>query len=418
MKILVVGQPSGELNIAGQIAKKNGAQVRFVSNIDQAILDISSGNSADAIFIDYNFDIKDLVGKLSIERIFTTIIACGIDNNKEKAVAAIQNGALEYLPLPPDEELIATILETLANNNKSFIASSPVMDKMIKMAKQVAPSDATILITGDSGTGKEVMARFIHQNSKRSQKPFIAVNCAAIPENLIESELFGHEKGAFTGSLARRIGKFEEANTGTLLLDEISEIDIKLQAKLLRALQEKQINRVGGNENISLDVRILATSNRDLKNEVKLGRFREDLFFRLNVINLSLPNLCDRKEDIIKIALFYAEKYSRSNGIVVPKFSEEAVKIIESYTWPGNVRELENTIYRAVLLAVDGVIYPESLMLDLNEVSSPQTLAEIEKKAIEDTCKKVMGNKTLAANILGVSIKILEQKLQDYEITF
>ncbi|MBN9543823.1 MAG: sigma-54-dependent Fis family transcriptional regulator, partial [Alphaproteobacteria bacterium] len=241
---------------------------------------------------------------------------------------------------------------------------------------------------------------------------------AAIPENLLESELFGHEKGAFTGSVARRIGKFEEANGGTLLLDEISEIDIRLQAKLLRAIQEKQITRVGSNDNISLDVRILATSNRELKNEVKAGRFREDLFFRLNVINLQLPKLSERKEDIMDIAKHYAEKYAKSNGIKTPSFSKEAADIIINYEWPGNVRELENTIYRAILLAIDGVVYPESLMLELNQIDKPKTLAEMEKEAIQGTMQKYFGDKNLAANILGISIKILEQKLNEYDLAF
>ncbi|OJV15966.1 MAG: hypothetical protein BGO27_03865 [Alphaproteobacteria bacterium 33-17] len=419
MKILIIGQPQGELHIAGQIAKKNGASVRYVSNIDKAIEDILLGNSADAIFADIHFDIADLKDKLEQEKIFSTIIACGIDNNKDRAVLAIKQGAAEYLPLPPDEELISAILEAVTKtNSNAFIADSPIMQRVSKIAKQIAPSDATVLITGESGTGKEVMARFIHQNSKRSTKPFVAVNCAAIPENLLESELFGHEKGAFTGSVARRIGKFEEANGGTLLLDEISEIDIRLQAKLLRAIQEKQITRVGSNDNISLDVRILATSNRELKNEVKAGRFREDLFFRLNVINLQLPKLSERKEDIMDIAKHYAEKYAKSNGIKTPSFSKEAADIIINYEWPGNVRELENTIYRAILLAIDGVVYPESLMLELNQIDKPKTLAEMEKEAIQGTMQKYFGDKNLAANILGISIKILEQKLNEYDLAF
>ncbi|MBN8828546.1 MAG: sigma-54-dependent Fis family transcriptional regulator [Sphingobacteriia bacterium] len=415
MRLLIIGDLSGELYKASQVASKRGASVRQANNIDNALEDLRSGNSADLIFIDAKQNIKKLVDQLSQEKIFANVIACGFDQNKDDAVTAIKSGAKEYLPLPPDEDLIVSIIEAISIDNKDFIASSETMQKIMQLGKQVASSDATILITGESGTGKEVMAKFLHTQSKRKTKPFVSVNCAAIPENLLESELFGHEKGAFTGAVARRVGKFEEANGGTLLLDEISEIDIKLQAKLLRAIQEKEIERIGGNNKVKLDIRIIATSNRTLSEEVKNGRFREDLYFRLNVINISLPPLRERREDILKISSFYIEKYSKQNSLKIPKFDEEALKIVENYNWPGNVRELENTMYRACLLAENGIISKDSLMISAENSFRAKSLADLEKEAISSTLKNCLGDHIAAAKILGISVKNLEEKLAAYE---
>ena len=227
-----------------------------------------------------------------------------------------------------------------------------------------------MLITGESGTGKEVLARYVHARSLRAKKPFITVNCAAIPENLLESELFGHEKGAFTGALGRRIGKFEEANGGTLLLDEISEMDVRLQAKLLRAIQERLIDRVGGGKPVPVDIRIIATSNRNLTEAVREGKFREDLWFRLNVVNLKIPPLRERPADITELAQYFVKKYSDANGLPVRPLSAEARRALNVNRWPGNVRELENTLHRAVLLStgpeigIDGILSPDGARLD------------------------------------------------------
>ena len=222
-----------------------------------------------------------------------------------------------------------------------MIADDLSMVKLLKMADQVAPSEATIFITGESGTGKEVMSRYIHDKSKRANGPFIALNCAAIPENLLESELFGHEKGAFTGAVAKKLGKFEEANGGTILLDEISEMHPSLQAKMLRALQERVIDRVGGKAPVKVDVRVIATSNRDMQESVNKGEFREDLYFRLNVVNLDLPALRERPADILTLAQFFIDKYAEINGMPKKKISEEAAEKIQGSKWRGNVRELE-----------------------------------------------------------------------------
>jgi DNA-binding NtrC family response regulator len=293
-----------------------------------------------------------------------------------------------------------------------------------------------VLITGESGTGKEVLARHVHARSNRAKKSFICVNCAAIPENLLESELFGHEKGAFTGAVARRIGKFEEATGGTLLLDEISEMDVRLQAKLLRAIQERVIDRVGGTRPVPIDIRIIATSNRNLAEAAREGKFREDLLFRLNVVNLKLPPLRERPADVAELAQYFVKKYADANGVPVRPLSTEARKTLALHRWPGNVRELENTIHRAVLLAsgpeigVDGILTPDGARLDQVR-SSPaaqvaataeqvtrtlvgRTVADVERDLILETLKHCLGNRTHAANILGISIRTLRNKLNEY----
>ena len=241
-------------------------------------------------------------------------------------------------PLPPDAELIAAVLEAVAQESHALIYRDPAMETAVKLAEQVAPSDASVLVTGESGTGKEVLARHIHRRSKRARQNFISVNCAAIPENLLESELFGHEKGAFTGAVARRIGKFEEANGGTLLLDEISEMHQRLQAKLLRAIQEREIDRVGGLQPIKIDIRLIATSNRDLEAEVRNGNFREDLYFRLNVVNLRVPPLRERPKDIELLAEFFAKKYAEVNGVPVRPLSPEVREILLRHSWRSEER--------------------------------------------------------------------------------
>src|SRR6185369_15537815 len=315
MRLLIVGSLDGHISAAGKIALSRGAKVAHVNDVDQAMHALRNGQGADLVMFDVNLDVKRMIESLKLERINLPVVACGIGSSAEIAVRAIRAGAKEYIPLPPDAELIAAVLAAVAEENSAFIFSDPKFKSVLKLADQVSPSDASILITGESGTGKEVMARYVHAHSKRSGKPFISVNCAAIPENLLESELFGHEKGAFTGALARRIGKFEEANGGTLLLDEISEMDTRLQAKLLRAIQERVIDRVGGNRPVPVDIRIIATSNRNLTDAVREGKFREDLLFRLNVVNLKIPSLRERPSDIGELAEYFIKKYSKANDL-------------------------------------------------------------------------------------------------------
>ena len=422
MRLLIIGNLNGQLVTASKIATKNGAKVLHVSDIKAALIAFRSGKPIDMIFIDFNENIKDLKSNMDSERFNAPIIACGIVHDKDKAVKAIKSGAKEFLPLPPEESLIAAIFEAISKSDEqeAIIAHSPKFKDAIAVAKQVANSEASVLITGESGTGKEVIAKFIHSNSKRKGQELISINCAAIPENLLESELFGHEKGAFTGALERRIGKFEAANNSTILLDEISEMDLRLQAKLLRVLQEKEISRLGGNAAIKLDVRILATSNRNLINYVKEGKFREDLYYRLNVINIELSPLRQRALDIMPLAKFFIDKYSKLNDIEKKGFSESAEKKLISYPWYGNVRELENTVHRALLLSQNNYIEEGDLLLSEHPIlagseSAERTLEEIEQEAIEKAIKTNKGDEVKAAMVLGISLRMLRNKIQSFK---
>ena len=374
-----------------------------------------------------------LIQSLKSERITVPVIACGIGNDTRAAVAAIRAGAKEYLPLPPDAELIAAVLAAVVSENNALIHRDPRMARVLALADRIAPSEASVLITGASGTGKELMARYLHNKSRRAGNRFVAVNCAAIPENLLESELFGHEKGAFTGAVARRIGRFEEASGGTLLLDEVSEMDPRLQAKLLRAIQEREIDRVGGSVPVKVDVRIIATSNRDMEASVLQGTFREDLYFRLNVVTIAIPPLRERPRDIEALAEHFIAKYAEANGLPAPTLTPDGVQALMSYGWPGNVRELENAMHRAVLLADNDRIGAESIVLggrrlaaeDLSTAADAadgaeggvlvgRTVAEVERRLIIDTLQHCLGNRTHAANILGISIRTMRNKLRQY----
>ena len=437
MRLLIVGTLNGQLTTATKLAMDKGASVTHAETIDQALAVLRSGRGADLLMVDVALDIRDLVLRLDAERIAAPVVACGIGNDARAAVAAIHAGAKEFIPLPPDPELIAAVLAAVTNDSRELVYRDETMARVVKLAQQIAPSDASVLVTGESGTGKEVVARYVHARSPRARAPFISVNCAAIPENLLESELFGHEKGAFTGAVARRIGKFEEATGGTLLLDEISEMDARLQAKLLRAIQERVIDRVGGGKPVPVDIRIIATSNRNLIEAVRAGTFREDLLFRLNVVNLKIPPLRERPADVLELAQHFIKKYSDANGVVPRPLSAEARRTLVLNRWPGNVRELENTIHRAVLLAagdeigVDGILTPDGTRLD--EARNPpavahaalaaetvtralvgRTVADVERDLILETLKHCLGNRTHAANILGISIRTLRNKLNEY----
>ncbi len=433
MRLLIIGELYGQLGTASSIAKSRGARVAHVMDIETAMTTLREGGGADLVMIEVREDIEKLVSLLMRERFNLPVVACGLDTDKDAAVKAIKSGAKEYIPLPPDEELIAAVLEAITEDSQSVIFASAAMAKVIALADQIAPSDASVLITGESGTGKEVIARYIHRKSKRAKHNLITVNCAAIPENLLESELFGHEKGAFTGAVARRIGKFEEADGGTILLDEISEMDLRLQAKLLRVLQEREVDRIGGNKPVKVNIRVLATSNRDMQDTVKKGLFREDLYFRLNVISLAMPSLRDRKDDIKILAAHFIEKYSKANGISKRKLSDAALAKLTGYHWPGNVRELENTMHRTVLLATGATIEPDAIYLQgapeplpaslatntgSSKAGAPalvgRTLDSVEQELILDTLNHCLGNRTHAANILGISIRTLRNKLKQY----
>lgn len=437
MRLLIVGPLEGQLTEATRLAMQGGAKVAHAPSIEIAIASLRAGRGADLLLVDVLMDIAGLIAALDAERIVVPVVACGTESNAAAAVNAIRAGAKEYIPLPPDAELIAAIIAAVARESTDFLYRDPAMARVVKLAEQVAPSDASVLITGESGTGKEVMAKYLHSRSKRASKAFISVNCAAIPEALLESELFGHEKGAFTGAIARRIGKFEEASGGTLLLDEISEMDVRLQAKLLRALQERLIDRVGGTKPVPVDIRVVATSNRNLADAVKEGSFREDLLFRLNVVNLKLPPLRERPEDVAALSEFFVDKYVKANGLPRRVLSDEARQLLLKAPWRGNVRELENTLHRAVLLAASEVIGPDAILMPdgtgLEDVAREtvaaqaartaqsvaeslvgRTVADVERDLILDTLDHVLGNRTHAANILGISIRTLRNKLNEY----
>jgi two-component system response regulator FlrC len=306
------------------------------------------------------------------------------------------------------------------------------MRDLIQLAKTVAQSKATILIQGESGTGKELVANLIHENSSRSNRPFVAINCAAIPENLLESELFGYERGAFTGAMTAKSGKFELANGGTLLLDEISEMDCRLQAKLLRVIQEGEVDRIGSRKPLPIDVRIIATTNRSLSQCVQDGSFREDLFCRLNVVNLTLPPLRERIGDVELLARHMIEKYSRRNGKLNAGMTSEALNFLQTHPWPGNIRELENAIERAVITTQSGQIGLKDLVIERADSSSKagaqdqselekswipgKTLDDIERTVIIEALQYHQGNRTHTAKALGISIRTLRNKISDYKL--
>ncbi len=363
MRLLIIGSLGGQIGAASKIAVDRGAQVAQADTVDSGLKVMRSGQGVDLVMVDVHMDVGELLSAMKAERLNFPVIACGIENDSEAAVAAIKAGAKEYVPLPPDPDLIAAVFEAITEDQDELIFEDPAMKKCVEMAEKVSRSQAGVMIVGESGTGKELIARLIHRKSNRKDKPFVAINCAAIPGELLESELFGHEKGAFTGAVARRIGKFEEADGGTLLLDEISEMDLGLQAKLLRAIQEKEIQRIGSNATVKVDVRILATSNRNMEAQVKNGAFREDLYFRLNVVSVAIPPLRSRSSDIPVLAKHFLGRYAEENDIAINSIADEAMALLGDHSWPGNVRELENTMHRAVLLATGKQISADAIMI-------------------------------------------------------
>tara|TARA_R110001592_G_scaffold363398_2_gene687980 strand:- start:49068 stop:50408 length:1341 start_codon:yes stop_codon:yes gene_type:complete len=344
----------------------------------------------------------------------------------ENAVVAMRDGATDYLVKPFEAEVLLEMVSRLGSGSDNapagLVAEDPKSIQLCEMSRRVAATDATVLISGESGTGKEVFARYIHHHSARSAQPFLAINCAAIPESMLESMLFGYEKGAYTGAHQARAGKFEQANGGTLLLDEISEMDIGLQAKLLRVLQEKEVERLGGSKLIALDVRVLATTNRNLREEVSSGRFREDLYYRLNVFPLHIPPLRARPQDIVPLALAILQGHSEGRKLY---FSDAAKTLLRRYSWRGNVRELENTVQRAVIMTTGneidaGGIYFEgpaeietTPSADDNEATAPLDgdLRAREKHLIVAALQDVQGSRKAAAERLGISPRTLRYKL-------
>lgn len=447
--ILIVDDDPGHRTVLDTIIKSWGYRVESVSDGTEAIERVKE-KPFDLILMDVRMTEMD--GIEALKRIKTynpsiPVLIMTAYSSVESAVDALKSGAYDYLTKPLDFEALRFTIERVREHsglkaeNKalkeklnqdfdiaSIIGKSRPMQELIDMAAMVAPSEATVLITGESGTGKELIAKSIHHNSRRKEHPLVIVNCAALTETLLESELFGHEKGAFTGADRKREGRFKQADKGTLFLDEIGETSPIMQAKLLRVIQEKEIQRVGGEATLQVDVRILAATNRDLHAEVKAGRFREDLYYRLNVVTLQAPPLRDRLDDIPLLAQHFMAIYAEKNRKEIKGFSPVAMDKLLKYAWPGNVRELENAVERAVILAVSDYLTEKDLPLSIAPLDtgkpvvyrSPtdklRPLEEIEKDAILEALQASRGNKSEAARILGINRKTLHKKLKAYQV--
>lgn len=376
----------------------------------------------------------DLLKKIKKVKKSLPVILISANAEVNEAVEAMKFGAHDFIVKPLTLKMIKIIVSQISNGltvkekkrpNAKFaiITKDREMNRLLQEAKEIADSLASIFIQGESGTGKELFARHIHHNSSRRNRAFVPINCAALPENLLESELFGHEKGSFTGAITKKLGKFEIANHGTILLDEISEMDIQLQSKLLRVLQEKEIDKVGGISPVPIDVRVIATTNRDIENMIEEGSFREDLYYRLNVIPFHLPPLRRRRNDIPLLANYFIEKYNRIDKRSVKELTEEAVQLLIQKQWRGNVRELENVMERAILMCKGDLIDKDGLFITERDRQPENTggtfmhtisLREMEKKAIFHTLDQTNGNRTHAAEILGISVRTLRNKLNEY----
>ncbi len=453
-KILFIAHSSMVSDIFEPL-KKRGYQIGLTQDLQGALNYIQKSGPV-CVFSAQNlpgYHVQDLLLRPEVQNL--PVIVFTDQGDVQQAKRIMESGARDYWLMPLQWEKIHAVLESLQtaefeaqhdqhalqNNTvgRDIVGQDKSMQQALALARQVAPSKATVLIRGASGTGKELFARYIHEHSDRKRHSFVAVNCAALPEHLLESELFGHEKGAFTGAVQRKPGKFELAHKGSILLDEISEMDLALQAKLLRVLQEGEIDRVGGTVPMPVDVRVLATTNRDLEDCVASGQFRQDLYYRLNVIPLQLPSLQHRPQDIPLLARYFLDRFARNYGKPVPEISPEALDWLHGHDWQGNVRELQNLMERAVLLAGGKQIRPAHFLLDPEVLFQPRDgdadpvqeseimqnippeneqdivpLQEMEKRMIFKSLHRTSGNRTQAAKLLGVSVRTLRNKLSEY----
>ena len=447
--ILIIDDEETQRSILKGYLEKKGYKIYSASSGTEGI-DLIRRNMIDIVLSDYKMpdktglEVLETVKEINPEISFVILTAYGTIEN---AVKAMRLGAFDYISKPVDLDELDLLLERIIENKNlkseilllknqlkekfkidSFISQSPKMEEVLSIAARSADSKATVLITGESGTGKEVLAKAIHYASSRKDKPFVAVNIPALPETLLESELFGHEKGAFTGADKAKKGRFELADGGTIFLDEIGDIPLNLQVKLLRVLQEHQIERVGSVENINIDVRIIAATHQNLEQKIKDGSFREDLYYRLNIVSLYLPPLRERKEDILPLIDHFVEKYSKENNKKKLSLSKEAVDLLIKYNFPGNVRELENSIERAVVLCRSDVITVNDLpnvikgfkaekeMVTNENTSLIEQVEALEKKLIFDALSKTNGNQSQAGRMLGLTERNLRYKMQKYEI--
>jgi two-component system response regulator FlrC len=429
-RVLIADEDSLTRQSALSLIRRRGYDVWGVTSGEEALCELAR-MPRDLVIADSAFPEMsgiDLLRQIRLQWPLTRVVLTSGTNSVDTAVQAMQAGADGFLTKPFDstclQEEVDRLLRLARHESHGVGASlagivtqEPQMLQLLETAARIAQSPAPILIQGDSGTGKELLAREIHLRSPRRDKPFVTLNCAAIPESLLESELFGHERGAFTGAIARRMGKFQMAHQGTLLLDEVSETSLQFQAKLLRTLQEGELNPVGRDRPLRVDVRVLATTNRCLREELQAGRFRQDLFFRLNVLSLRLLPLRERPGDIPLLARHFVEKHRAHCASIVGEVSEAALEHLARHTWPGNVRELESCIQRALLLCTERVLRPEHLHVDTALVPSPPTTgtrSEMERRLILTTLERCGGNRTRTAEALGISVRTIRNRLRQY----
>ncbi len=447
-KILVVDDEPSHRQMIKAVLSAEGYEIKEAADGNQAVKAVEE-KFHDLILMDIRM--PGLSGIEALQKIKDIspgipVIIMTAYASVNTAIEALKSGAYDYLTKPLDiEELKILVAKALRfqkleqeniylkeqlNNRFDFsniIGRSPAMKQLFETMALVAPSEATVLIAGESGTGKELIANAIHQNSARAQRPFIKVNCAALPETLLESELFGHEKGAFTGATARKQGRFQLAHNSSILLDEIGEMSPTTQAKILRVLQEREFEPIGSTQTIKVDTRVIAATNKNLEEEIKKGRFREDLFYRINVVTIEVPALRDRHEDIPLLADFFLKRYAEKNRRVIKGFTPRAMDLLMRYDWSGNVRELENVVERAVIMARGEMITPLEFPENLKELdgelkeprlnlSAGRSLKEVEKEMILRTLAETGGNRTHAASILGISRRTLQLKLKEYGI--
>ncbi|MGQ9777123.1 MAG: sigma-54-dependent transcriptional regulator [Thermodesulfobacteriota bacterium] len=449
-RILIAEDEKTQRELLEGFLRKEGFEVNGVANGREALQKLEN-SIYDIALIDYKMpEIDGLQTLHEIRRLYPDlpVVMMTAYGTVETAVASMKEGALDYLTKPIDLDELLLILDKVLERSqliqenralkaqlqerytfKHIVYNSPKMEEVMNLVARVAPSSSTVLIRGESGTGKELIANAIHFASSRAEKPFIRVSCSAIPETLLESELFGHEKGAFTGAIQRRVGRFEEASEGTIFLDEIGELSPLLQVKLLRVLQEKEFQRLGSNLTLKTEARVIAATNRNLEEAIKKGEFREDLYYRLNVISIFIPPLRERKEDIPPLIDYFLKKYSQRNQKNVSNISQEARGLLLRYSYPGNVRELENIIERAVVLCRGELIMTQDLPIHLQEERSekywesyrepkslPEILEEIEKNFILKALRDHQGIQTKAAESLGISERVLRYKIKKYGI--
>lgn len=435
-KILVVDDEPLMLRFVSDVLRRQGKEVAAAENGAEAVR-LLEGEPFDLVITDMKMPLKNGLDVLKAAKTLhpsILVVLATAHGTIESAVEAMQLGAFHYLIKPFSPDALEGVLSRceehlrLVKENRFYredakrpalIAISPPMKRILQDLEKIAKAHASVFITGESGTGKEVIASAIHELSSRSQYPFVKVNCAAIPETLLESEFFGHERGSFTGAHMRKTGRFELADKGTLLLDEVTEIPLMLQPKLLRAIQEQEFERVGGTKPIKVNLRFVAASNRNMQEAIETKVFREDLFYRLNVVPIQIPPLRERREDILALAHYFLEKFCAENHKVLKTFTEKAVKKLLDYPWPGNVRELANIIERTVVLDFDPVIDAEHLYVDSSaarpkERAQGMSLYEMEKRHILETLEANCQNRTLSAAILKISVRTLRNKLHEY----